>query len=101
MKELPYYSLANLQLPAGAQENGDLRLQEGDTPYTGRVELYMNDTWGTVEFDYGLTATEEGVAQTICTQLGYGAQTAYGTTRALRCGCQDTACMGNRPVGHQ
>ena len=70
-----------LSHPAGAQQNGDVRLRDG-SPYTGRVEVYMESEWGTVQYDS--TYDQEGVARTICTQLGYGDQTSYGTVEDLK-----------------
>ena len=48
---------------------GDLRLNtEGSTrPFSGRLEIYYNDRWGTV-CDDGFQGTE---AYTACRQLGF------------------------------
>ena len=52
-----------------AQQNGDLRLQDQDEQYvSGRVELYLDGVWGTVDAGTGV---QLGPAQTICRQLGY------------------------------
>ena len=47
--------------------NGDLRLQDGITSREGRVEICINNTYGTICDDYwdALDAT------VVCTKLGY------------------------------
>lgn len=48
---------------------GDVRLQGGVTTLEGRVELCMNDTWGTV-CDDGWTSID---ARVVCRQIGLSA----------------------------
>ena len=46
---------------------GDIRLVDGNNQYEGRVEVCINDQWGTVcDNSWGTTD-----ATTICKQLGY------------------------------
>ncbi|XP_013395029.1 scavenger receptor cysteine-rich domain superfamily protein-like, partial [Lingula anatina] len=54
--------------------DGDIRLQDGDTQYQGRVEIYHNGEWRRVcEEGWGLND-----AKVACKQLGYeDAHTAY------------------------
>ena len=46
---------------------GDVRLVDGRSPYEGRVEVCINDQWGTV-CDNSWSNTD---ATTVCKQLGY------------------------------
>ena len=52
----------NLALP--------IRLADGNSPYSGRVEIYRNGVWGTVCDDYWTDRT----AQIVCQQLGFGSR---------------------------
>ena len=46
---------------------GDVRLMDGSSEYEGRVEVCINDQWGTV-CDTSWSGTD---ATTVCKQLGY------------------------------
>ena len=50
--------------------NGPLRLVGGNVPNEGRVEICLNDVWGTV-CDDGWSTTDAAV---VCRQLGYSTQ---------------------------
>jgi len=52
--------------PAGNCTNGALRLVGGNNPLEGRVEICLNNAWGTV-CDNAFSAED---AQVVCTQLG-------------------------------
>ena len=56
-----------LHFDAGLCQDGDIRLQNGNTSYEGRVEVCRNETWGTVCDDIW-DDRDAGVA---CLQLGY------------------------------
>ena len=45
---------------------------DGDSPYSGRVEIYRNGVWGTVCDDNWTDMT----AQIVCQQLGFGSSSA-------------------------
>ena len=45
---------------------GQVRLQDGDYPSQGRVEIFCNEKWGTVCGSFG-----QDEANTVCRQLGY------------------------------
>ena len=48
-------------------DDGDIRLANGSNPLEGRVEICMNNAWGTIcNDDFGSSDVE-----VICTQLGY------------------------------
>ena len=49
-----------------------IRLADGNSPYSGRVEIYRNGVWGTV-CDDNWTNTN---AQVVCQQLGFGSSSA-------------------------
>ena len=50
-------------------KDGEVRLVGGDTPNEGRVEMCLNNTFGTIcdDFTWGDSDVEE-----ICNQLGFG-----------------------------
>jgi len=52
--------------PAGSCTDGALRLLGGNNPLEGRVEICLNNAWGTV-CDNAFSAED---AQVVCTQLG-------------------------------
>jgi len=72
-----------LHLPP-APSYGELRLVHNDTTsynYTsGRLEIYMNNRWGTICNDADFGRTEATVA---CQQLGWNGALAYGNSRSL------------------
>ena len=49
-----------------------VRLADGSSPYSGRVEIYRNGVWGTVCDDNWTIIN----AQVVCRQLGYGSSSA-------------------------
>jgi len=74
-----------------------IRLTDGETPYSGRVEIYRNGVWGTVCDDYWDHNTNN--AEVVCQQLGFGAggimnsDTTEGTGPILM---DDVECDNNQ-----
>ena len=57
-----------LRLPVFSLVALPIRLADGDTIYSGRVEIYRNGVWGTVCDDNW----DNSIAQLVCQQLGLG-----------------------------
>ena len=57
--------MVNRSVPA----NGELRIVDGPTRNLGRVEVYLNEVWGTV--CGAQTQYSRHSAEVICRQLGY------------------------------
>ena len=57
---------SDLATPAGDCSDGALRLIGGDNPLEGRVEICINNAWGTICED----AFDRDDADVICRQLG-------------------------------
>ena len=64
------FSNNQFNLIAAPCSAGPLRLVGGNVPNEGRVEICLNDVWGTV-CDDGWSATD---ATVVCRQLGYSTQ---------------------------
>ncbi|KAJ8050777.1 Scavenger receptor cysteine-rich domain superfamily protein [Holothuria leucospilota] len=93
------------QEDAGVQcssEDGGLRLVGGNTPYEGRVEIFLRGEWGTV-CDDGWNIRN---AVVVCRQLGFenpnevigGAYYGEGTASIL---LSDVSCEGTESMLHQ
>ena len=68
MQEDDYYHVMYYFSNVAAQNNGDIRLVDGKSTNSGRLEIYLNGGWGTVCYN---AALGPGAAQAACKQLGY------------------------------
>ena len=77
--------------------SGSIRIVGGSNRYEGRVEVCVNNQWGTVCDDFWGTAD----AQVVCRQLGYSKYNAVAFSRAYfgrgsgPIHLDDVACVGN------
>ena len=59
----------DMNIARGDCEDGDIRLVNGDTQYEGRLEICINNAWGTIcSSYYRWTTVDSNVA---CRQLGH------------------------------
>ena len=70
---IPSVSTVNCQR-CGADEDGDIRLSDGRTDLEGRVEICLDNEWGTVCDD----GWEEEDASVVCRQLGFSPEGVKG-----------------------
>ena len=66
-----------------AQIGGDVRLVGGSGPDEGRLEVYKGGNWTSVCFSVEGMEAEQGVAQTVCRQLGFNDFSQVGSVDKL------------------
>ena len=52
----------------GLCTDGDVRLEDGDREYEGKIDICYNGKWGTVCGDSDI---DDSVAEVVCKQLGF------------------------------
>ena len=58
-------------------KSGDIRLVGGNYSWEGRVEIYLNGEWGTINHNCG----DKFNAHVVCRQLGYDTRCKYTYTK--------------------
>ena len=68
-----------------AQNNGDTRLMDSslNRTNTGRIEIFLNESWGTICVKNSPRASIQAVADTACRQLRFKSAYYFGTVKAL------------------
>ena len=66
-------------LNAAAQANGDIRLVGGSSSGSGRLEIYLKGSWGTVCYNQ----VSMGAAQAACQQLGFSDAEQVDTVKKM------------------
>ena len=69
----------NLFIPSAPCANGDLRLSGGNVINEGRIEICINNVWGTICDDYW-SDTDANVA---CRKLGFSGQSMFFITMSI------------------
>ena len=112
-----YVVVASFMLCSGyvqAQNNGDIRLVNNSTTRLGRLEIFMNDRWGTFCYNNMNSRGLRALADTACRQLrfknafawgtviGLGTPVAPGSTPihigSINCPSSDDDCSKNYPL---
>ena len=88
-----YYSVAT-DIFIAPCENGDIKLSGSSDPLQGRIEICMNQVWGTICDDFW----DVNDVAVICQQLGFSAEGDHPILEIIRSGDCDTALYSHRCI---
>lgn len=81
-------------IPIAPCENGDVKLSGSSDPLRGRIEICMNEVWGTICDDFW----DVNDTAVICRQLGFSAEGDHPILEIIGSGDCDTALYSHRCI---